>query len=121
MGDIPVTLGGASYGMRPAYGVVRDIEARSGLTIRELLDVTIAERLKYEEALIVIWTACQAVDRPFDDMDQLGKVIFERRLTDVDLRSSIAKFLLACLYVPEDAAKKWDAEVGPVIEATATG
>lgn len=121
MADISLTLGGVSYGMRPTYGGIRDIEARTDYTIRELLDLTIAERLKYEEAVMIIWSACQAVDRPFDEIEQLGHVVFAQRISDVGLRSSIAKFLLACLYVPKDAAKKWDAEVGPVIEATAAG
>ena len=120
-GDTTITLGGASYAMRPTYGSLRDIESRTGMTARELLEVAMAERLRIEEAVFIIWYGAQAHSDQFDDVERLGEVVFGERLTSPALRSSICKFLLGCLYAPKVAAKKWDAEVAPIIEKTMTG
>jgi len=120
-GDIKITLGGVSYGMRPTYGGVRDIEARTGMTVRELLEVTLAERLKIEEAVFIIWYGCQGQSDQFDDVERLGDVVFAERLTSPPLRASLSKFLLECLYAPKVAQKKWEAEVAPMLEPMTTG
>lgn len=118
-GAVTVTLGGAPYEMRPTYGAMRDIEARTGLTVQELLELVIAGRLRIEEAVLVIWYGCQAA-RSFDDIDALGAVIFDERITSAGIRTALSKFLLHCLYVPKDAQGKWEAEVGPMITSDAT-
>jgi hypothetical protein len=120
-GDVKITLAGASYGMRPTYAGVRDIEARTGMTVRELLEVTMAERLKVEEAVFLIWYGCQAHSDQFDDVERLGEVVFAERLTSPPLRASMCKFLLECLYAPKVAQKKWQAEVDRIINPMTTG
>ena len=68
-GDTTITLGGASYAMRPTYGSLRDIESRTGMTARELLEVAMAERLRIEEAVFIIWYGAQAHSDQFDDVE----------------------------------------------------
>lgn len=118
---VTVSLGGASYGMRPTYGAMRDIEARTGLTVQELLELVIAQRLRIEEAVLIIWYGCQAAGEPFDGLDALGNVIFAERITSVGIRTSLSQFLLNCLYAPKDAQGKWKAEVAPTITSEGTG
>lgn len=120
-GIINVTLGGASYAMRPTYGTLRDIEARTSMTAQELLELVIAQRLRIEEAVLIIWYACNAAGEDLESIDALGGVIFAERLTSPDLRASIARFLLNCLYAPKDAQGKWEAEVAPMIKSDVTG
>jgi len=120
-GRVDIWLGGASYQMRPAYDAMRQIEARTKLTMQELLELVQLQRLRIEEAVLVIWYACNASGDQFDDIEQLGVVVFEERITSERLRSSLAQFLLSCLYSPEVAQKKWDAEVGQIIAPSETG
>jgi len=120
-GMVTVTLGGASYGMRPTYGAMRDIEARTGLTVQELLELVIAQRLRIEEAVLIVWYGCQAAGEAFDGIDALGTVIFAERLTSAGIRTALSRFLLNCLYAPKDALEKWEAEVAPTIMSEGTG
>ena len=120
-GMVTVTLGGASYGMRPTYGAMRDIEARTGLTVQELLELVIAQRLRIEEAVLVIWYGCQAAGEAFDGIDALGNVIFAERITSVAIRTALSQFLLNCLYASKEAQGKWEAEVAPTITSEGTG
>lgn len=120
-GVVTVTLGGASYAMRPTYGAMRDIEARTGLTVQELLELVIAQRIRIEEAVLIVWYGCQAAGEAFDGIDALGNVIFAERLTSVSIRAALSQFLLNCLYAPKDAQGKWEAEVAPTIMSDATG
>ena len=110
-GYVTVTLGGASYAMRPTYGAMRDIEARTGMTVQELLELVVAQRLKVEEAVLIIWYGCQAAGETFDGIEALGHVVFAERLTSVGLRTALSQFLLNCLYAPKEALEKWQAEV----------
>ena len=120
-GVVNVDLGGASYAMRPTYGAMRDIEARTGLTVQELLELVIAQRLRIEEATLIFWYGCQAGGEAFDALDALGNVIFAERLTSERIRTALSQYLLNCLYAPKEAQKKWDAEVAPMIMSDATG
>ncbi|MEP4195982.1 MAG: hypothetical protein ABJL99_10145 [Aliishimia sp.] len=120
-GSISVTLGGASYNMKPAYLSMRDIEDRTGLTISELLELVVAQRLKIEEATLVVWYACQAAGEDFSSVESVGGAIFEERLSSPSLQASLSKFFLACLYAPKDAKKKFDEEVAPIINQTEAG
>ena len=120
-GVVNITLGGASYGMRPTYGAMRDIEARTGMTVQELLELVVAGRIKIEEAVLVIWYGCQAAGEAFDGIDAVGHVVFGERISSQTLRASLAQFLLNCLYAPKEAQGKWDAEVGPMLMSDVTG
>lgn len=114
-GDVPVSLGGASFLMRPDWESQRQIEARTTYTIHELYQLVMVEQLKLEEAAIIVWFGCKAAGEEFDDIEAVGKRLFEARITSPQLRESLAKFLLGCLWSPEEAQKKWEAEAGPVI------
>lgn len=114
-GVVQVTLGGASYHMKPSYGSMRDIETRTDFTITELLELVIAQRLKIQEAALVIWFACQAAGEGFDSIEAVGDVLFEEKLTSPALRKSLSQFLLNCLYAPAEAKKKFDDEVAPLL------
>lgn len=124
-GLVPVTLGGASYDMKPSYGSMREIETRTDFTTTELLELVIAQRLKIQEAALIIWFACQAAGEGFDSIEAVGDVLFEEKLTSPALRASLSQFLLNCLYAPADAKKKFVDEVAPLLLAdaatTATG
>ncbi len=118
---VTVTLGGASYGMRPTYGAMRDIEARTGLTVQELLELLPEKRLRIEEAVLIIWYGCQAAGEAFDSIDALGNVIFAERITSAGIRTALSQFLLNCLYAPKEAQGKWEAGVAPTIMSDGTG
>lgn len=120
-GNIPVTLGGASYSMKPSYQAMRDIEGRTDFTISELLELVIAQRLKIHEATLIVWYACQAAGEEFDSIDAVGATLFEERLTSPALRKSLAEFLTGCLYAPKEAKKKFDEEIGPMLAPSEIG
>ncbi|XAT57848.1 hypothetical protein GN241_11040 [Rhodobacteraceae bacterium IMCC1335] len=120
-GYVTVALGGVSYSMRPTYGVMRDIEARTEMTVQELLELVLAQRMKIEEAVLIFWYACQAAGEEFDGIEALGNVVFAERITSVSIRTSLSKFLLNCLYAPKDAQGKWSAEVAPMITSEEIG
>ncbi|WP_208348695.1 GTA-gp10 family protein [Pseudaestuariivita rosea] len=114
-------LGGERYVMRPSYQAMRDIEARSDLTIAELLDLALAGRLKIEEAVIIFWCACEAGGAGFSSMEALGKAIFELRLTAAPVREALVVYLTHCLYAPAEAKKKLDTELLPHLATEAAG
>ncbi len=118
---VQITLGGASYHMKPTYGSMREIEARTDFTVTELLELVIAQRLKINEAALIIWYACQAAGEDFDSIETVGNVLFEEKLTNLALRKSLSQFLLSCLYAPAEAKKKFDEEVVPTLEVTGHG
>ena len=115
MSDVKIELGGISYNMRPSYGAMRDIEARTDYTVSELLDLVLAQRIKIQEAVLIVWYACQAADEQFDSIEAVGDVLFSERLTKPALRESLSKFLLGCLWAPAAAKKKFDEEVAPIL------
>lgn len=120
-GMIPVTLGGAAFQMRPAYGSMRDIEARTGMTVSELLELVAAQRLKIDEAVAIIWCGCQAAGENFDSLEAVGETVFDARLTSPELRKSLSLFLLSCLWAPAAAKKKFDEEIAPLLATQEIG
>lgn len=114
-GVVQVTLGGASYHMKPSYGSMRDIETRTDFTVTELLELVVAQRIKIQEAALVIWFGCQAAGEGFDSIEAVGDVLFEEKLTSPNLRKSLSQFLLNCLYAPSEAKKKFEEEVAPLL------
>ena len=120
-GNIKVSLGGASYNMKPSYDAMRDIEDRTDFTIAELLEVLVAQRIKIQEVVTIIWFGCQSAGEAFDNVEAVGKVVFEQKISNPRLRKSLSEFLLACLYSPEDAKKKFDEDVAPMLVSTETG
>ena len=120
-GYVKITLGGATYRMRPSYHCVREIEARTKLTMQEVLELISVQRLRLEEAVLIVWYGCMASGEEFDSVDALGQVMFEERMTSADLRSSLSQFVLSCLYAPKEAREKWDAEVGQIISPKEDG
>ncbi|WP_118138599.1 GTA-gp10 family protein [Oceanicella sp. SM1341] len=110
-GDIDITLAGRSYSLRPTFGAAREIERRTDLALAELCQVHGAGRLKYEEAAVIIWAGAEAAGERFD-MGDVGEAVFMVRLTDAALREAIGIFLLALLWSPETARKKWLEETG---------
>ena len=120
-GAVNVTLGGESYGMRPTYGSMRDIEEKTGLTVEELLQLVVAQRLRIHEAVLIIWCGCQAAGENFDSIDVLGNAVFAERITSVGIRTALSQFLLNCLYAPKEAQEKWKAELEPAITLVEIG
>ena len=115
-GVVKVSLGGASYHMKPSYGSMRDIEGHTDFTILELLECVVHQRIKIHEAALIIWFACQAAGEGLDSIEAVGDVLFEEKLTSPALRKSLSQFLLNCLYGPEEAKKKFEDEVAPLLE-----
>lgn len=118
---ITVPLFGEAYEMGLTYEAFKKIEGHTGFTLTELLEVTVAGRLKYEEATLIVWHSCIEAGAVFDDIGRVGKAISELRITNKMLLTSISKYLLNALYAPETAQKKWGAEVEASIEVIATG
>lgn len=116
---VEITLGGQSYGMRPEWHVQRDIEARLNMTIAEILECAKYERLGLMEAAVIVWHGCKAGGADFDEMEAVAKRIFEIRMSNLELRSSICQFLLELIEVPEEALKKFEAEVLSILQSQA--
>lgn len=116
---INITLGGVSYGMRPAWEVPRDVEARLNMTTAEILECAKFERISLMEAATIVFYGCNAGGAGFTDIETVAKRIFEIRLSNLELRKSICQFLLELHYVPEEAVKKFEAEVLPLLESQA--
>lgn len=114
---VTIKLGGASYGMRPDYASYREIEDRTDMTVPELLRCAVQGTLKMQEAVEIVWCGAKAAGEKFDDISQVGVCLFESRLTNPEIRTSICKFLMALMYAPDLAAKKFEAEVEPMIQA----
>lgn len=113
---VKITLGGASFDMKPTYGAMREIETRTGFTVTELLELVIAQRLKIHEAVLIVWFACEAAGDQVDSIDAVGDVLFEERMTSPALRRSLTQFLMGCLYAPGEAKKKFDDEVALMLD-----
>jgi hypothetical protein len=113
---VNIELGGGSFGMRPAYEAQRDIESRLGLTVAELLECAKDERLGIEEAAVIVWYGAKAAGDQFDELEAVGKRIFEKRMSDHGLRCSICQYLMELLYAPKVALKKFEAEVLPLLQ-----
>lgn len=117
---VKITLGGALYSMKPCYEAMQDIENHTGMTVPELLDILLADRLKIEESAQVVFFACKAAGEDFTDIDSVGRALFEVRLTNEALRKSLAQFFLNCLWAPEAAKKKLE-EIAGLLVLDATG
>lgn len=115
MTDVNITLGGEQFRMRPSYGAMRDIEDRTSLTLGEIYELALAQRLRVQEIATLVWIACQAAGESLDDVESVGKSVFEMRVSNDGLRRSLARYCLACLYQPADAKKKFEAEVEPLM------
>ncbi|WP_172332576.1 GTA-gp10 family protein [Mangrovicoccus sp. HB161399] len=115
MSDIPVTLGGQQYRMRPTYGAMKEIERRINLTFAEAYECALVGRLRILEMAEIIFQGCQAAGEEFDSVDAVGRAVFEDRVTSPALRESVVRFILGCLWSPEDAKKKWDDEAAPMV------
>jgi len=115
---VSVNLGGIAYTMRPAYDAMRDIEGQVDLTLSEIYELHLLGRLKIEETVAIIWFACRAAGEKFDTVDAVGRAVFADKVTSPSMRKSIAEFLLACLYAPDEAKKKLEDEVLPTLEPT---
>lgn len=113
---VMVKLGGSEYPMKPSFQSYSDIEDRTGMTVQELLECALHLRLRMSEAVAIVWCGCGAAGEKFDALDAVGMRLFEQRLTDQALRGSLCKFLLALLHTPEEATKKWQAEVEPILK-----
>ncbi|QDL91497.1 gene transfer agent family protein [Paroceanicella profunda] len=110
-GDIAITLAGRGYALRPTFGAAREIERRTDFALAELCQVHRAGRLKYEEAATIIWAGAEAAGERFN-VDDVAEAVFMVRITDPALREAIGLFLLALLWSPETARKKWLEETG---------
>lgn len=112
---VPIVLVGQRLTLRPTYGAMEAIEEATQLTCAELLELVVRERMRIREAVVIIWHGAQAAGEGLEDADKLGELVFRERMTSQKMRASIAQFLLSCLYAPEDARKKWLAEISQLL------
>lgn len=120
-GLVEISLRGGAYPMRPCYGAIRDIEARSGMTVSELLELVVAQRVKLQEAALIVWHGTEAANADLSSLDVVGDCLFEARLTAPHIRRALAQFLALCLWAPDEAKKKFDGEIAPLLDPAATG
>jgi hypothetical protein len=110
-----IRLGGETFTLVPSWQAYRDIEARTDHTIKELLSCALHERLKLEEAGAIVYSGALAANERITDIEAVMMSMHDTRLSDLQLRRSIIKFLLALIYTPEEATKKFDAEVDQIL------
>lgn len=120
-GIVNITLGGASYSMKPTYGAMREIETRTDMTVSELLELVLAQRLKFYEATLIIFFACNAAGEDFNSVEAVGDLVFAAKLTNPVMMRTLAEFLTNCLYAPDEAKKKFEELVVPILSAMETG
>lgn len=111
---IAIKFGSHSYNMRPSFEVYRDVEQQTDLTINELFMCALNERLKLEEAAIIVMHAANAAGEKFA-LEGVMHNLFQQRLTNPAIRGPIMKLLLALQYTPEEALKKYEAEVADLL------
>jgi len=113
-----VTLGGEVFTLRPSYAAARDIEGHTSHTISDLLDFIRSGKLKYQEAVMIVYHGAENKENVFTSVDAVGASIFEEKITSAPLLASLSQFLLSCLYVPQAAKKKFAEDVEPLINPT---
>lgn len=113
--SVSIDLVGQRFTLRPTYRAMEAIEEQTQVTCAELLELVVRERMRIREAVLIIWHGAQAAGEKFDDADNLGALVFREKMTSQQMRRSIAEYLLACLYAPEDARKKLLAEIDPLL------
>ncbi|AHD12142.1 hypothetical protein [Phaeobacter gallaeciensis] len=117
---IEIPLGGASYQMRPEWTVYRNVEARLKFPIPELLNLLQAQRITQAEAATLIQEASRAAGDALDQ-EAIERCLFEARfVSNPEIMGPLFRLLLALLNGPEKAAKKFEAEVEPILETMAT-
>ncbi|WP_108259344.1 GTA-gp10 family protein [Mangrovicoccus ximenensis] len=121
MADIPVTLRGERYLMRPTYGAMREIEQGLGLALLEVYELALRGCLGVRELALIVFHATHAAGEKFDSIDAVGRSVFEAPVTSAALRESIVRFIIACLWSPEEAKKKWEEAAPMVLPPPAAG
>lgn len=104
--DVFLTLGGQEYRLRPDYHPMQEIEHRLDMNFNELLELHIAQRLQIKEVATIFFIAATAAGEAFTSVDAVGNVLFEDKLTNPKIQTSLLEYLLECSYTPEEAKKK---------------
>lgn len=111
MADVRIKLGGKDHPLRPTFGAMREIEAQCGSSCTTLYGLLARQELHIGEAAKIVYYGLTAVDaKAATDWEAVGNRLFEERIASPHIRESIAAYLLALLYSPEDARKKVDGE-----------
>ncbi len=93
-GEVEITLAGKSYVMRPTFGALAAIEAKTGEGIAELLERMRTGRVRITDVTAVIWAGLGATGEPVT-YEKVGELVAEIGLDS--LAVPVSMFLLnAC-------------------------
>lgn len=106
MPDVEIRLGGKVYGLRPAYGAMREIEARCQSSVKTLLQMLAKGEMHLSEMAVVVYHGlAEAGDTP-SDYETVEKRLYENGADLPAVRDPIAAYLSELLYAPDSARKK---------------
>lgn len=108
--DVEIKLGGGVFNLRPTFGAMREIEARTKSSCATLYGLLARQELHIDEAALVVFYGMDAAGEKPTDYEAVGKRLFEERITTPHIRDSLARYFLELLYAPEEARKKFDGE-----------
>lgn len=106
MADISIRLGAKTYHLRPTFGAMREIEAKTESSCATLLNLLARSELHASEmALVVYFGMVEAGEKPTDP-EAVGKRLFEAGTGSQDIRDAVAAYLGELLWAPDTARKK---------------
>lgn len=115
MADVKIRLGGKVYGLRPTFGAMREIEAKTESSCFTLLQMLAKHEMHASEMAIVVYHGMVEAGETASDPEAVGNRLFETGVHSDDVRSAVAAYLSELLYAPDSARKK---AVGEWFEAT---
>lgn len=106
MSDVEIRLGGGTHHLRPTFGAMREIEARTNSSCATLLQMLAKREMHLSEmAMIVYHGMVEAGEKP-TDYEAIAKRLFEAGAGSEDVQNAIAQYLIELLYAPDSARKK---------------
>lgn len=106
MNDVEIRLGGQQMLLRPTFGAMREIEAQTGSSCETLYGLLVRRELHIGEAAKIVFYGLDAAGARPSDFEAVGNRLFEERISAQHIRDSLAEYLLALLWAPDEAKKK---------------
>lgn len=116
MADVEIRLGAKTYNLRPTFGAMREIEAKTESSCATLLNMLARSELHSSEmALIVYYGMVEADEKPTDP-EAVGNRLFEAGIGSQPIRDAVAAYLGELLWAPDKTRKKAAGEWWRAIE-----
>lgn len=118
MADVEIRLGAQVLHLRPAFGAMREIEAKTQSSCATLLNLLARHELHASEMALIIFHGLQEAGEAATDPESVGNQIFKKGIGSPEIRNPVAAYLSELLYAPDSARKKavgeWFAEIDEI-------